>query len=1376
MKKTYFLLASLLTLGTSFGQVNQNGTLGSNANTNSTGSQTIASDAAAKPSSGGALTFYSKELPASSQVVSQENIAGHHTCKSHELTQQHYEEQGLWEDFNADYYQSINDVQSQNGQWKTPGTNTISVIFHVVHDNGDPVGVGTNVSYADIMAVFDDLVEDFSLTNADQSNARTGFGFIPANPGINFCLATQDEMGNPLAELGVERVGTNEDWYDSDGGEENKMKSSATGGADIWDRNDYLNIWICDISNGAGSGTAGYAYRPTMSYLPNAAIDGIVLDYNLGINSNNVLTHEVGHYLGLDHTWGGSGSCSMDDGFTDTPNTGGPFYDISFGCPASAQYCAGIETQYENYMDYSNCSCMFTQEQSDFMVAILQGPRASLLLSPGCDPTNTPPNSAFTSSPVGPTIIPQGGQVTLIDESTNAPTGWTWVISGTQGVDWDFVNATTAASQDPQVEFYNVGIYDVTLTASNAFGADATPAQEIGYIEVVAPAAGTACDTLRNWDPADAAANGYYYYNAAWGYAPGTGEYCGGGGTCYGYQYAEMFTASATAEVRRVSMPFFIADDQSGTGTMVLHVYPDVAGVPGTVPSASETINIADIDEGFWNEFEFTTPATVTGNFWVGFELFYGGTQDTVLVGMTDTQAGGNDSYYIDINGFGWYDAAALGITGSIAMDVMLSNGPAPVADMTYSDTELCAGGDVIYNGSGSTNTTNYYWYQTDDPVTTVIDDNFTAGGTFNFAAPGNYRIYLFADGSCMTDAIYLPIIVNNPPSFSTSANGTSCGQNNGSIDVTGVTGGDGVNYEYSLDGVNYQAGATFNNLPSGTYDVYVRTPGDNCETMVSGVNVAASTPLSTTISNGQSICLGGSATITATGGNSYTWYDGGTIIQGPSATASLTVSPTTQTQYTVEISDGVCTSQENSTISVDPLDDASFDFFDFCQGSANAAQNIATPGGTFSFNPAPGDGATINPTTGEISNETLNTYTIEYSVADNCPNTSTEDVTVSLNDDPQFTTGDFCAGDVNAVSGIATPGGTFTYDGADASSINASTGVISNGVSGTTYNITYTTPAGACQSVSSPVSVTVNALPSVSAGADQEVCEGDQVTLSGSGASTYVWDNSVSNNVPFTPGVGTVTYTVTGTDANGCQNTDQTDVTVNAAPTINAGTDQIVCSGDQVTLSGSGGVSYTWDNGVTDGVAFTPSAGTTTYTVTGTDANGCTNTDMVNVTSNAGANVTTDAVTNDDGTSNGGIDITLGGGDPPYDVSWSGPNGFTSTDEDLTGLEAGDYTVTITDNSGCVTVEVITVLSTVGINDNSLEALVIYPNPTEGDITITLEGNFDYEITDARGRLIFKNNGNNIEQVNMGQYESGIYFVRIQQGDASVIKKVVLR
>lgn len=188
--------------------------------------------------------------------------------------------------------------------------------------------------------------------------------------------------------------------------------------------------------------------------------------------------------------------------------------------------------------------------------------------------------------------------------------------------------------------------------------------------------------------------------------------------------------------------------------------------------------------------------------------------------------------------------------------------------------------------------------------------------------------------------------------------------------------------------------------------------------------------------------------------------------------------------------------------------------------------------------------------------------------------------------------------------------GGTYTWDN------GVTNGVAFAPASTLTYTLTGTTATGC--SATDQVIVTVNPLPNVGAGPDQTLCAGDQTVLNGTGAATYVWNLGVTNGVNFVP-ASTTTYTVTGTDANGCQNTDLVTVTVNPLPTITAGPDQTICLGDPVTLNGGGagpGGSYSWNNGVTNGISFSPAA-TATYTVTGTDANLCTNTDQVVVTVN---------------------------------------------------------------------------------------------------------------------------------------------------------------
>ena len=138
---------------------------------------------------------------------------------------------------------------------------------------------------------------------------------------------------------------------------------------------------------------------------------------------------------------------------------------------------------------------------------------------------------------------------------------------------------------------------------------------------------------------------------------------------------------------------------------------------------------------------------------------------------------------------------------------------------------------------------------------------------------------------------------------------------------------------------------------------------------------------------------------------------------------------------------------------------------------------------------------------------------------------------------------------------------------------------------------------------------LTINITPTVTAPANSAVCVGSSVTLSGSGAATYSWNNGVSNGIAFNP-TSTTTYTVTGT-TNGCSNTAQTTVSVNQLPTVNAGVDKTICPGTSISLSATGAVSYSWSGGVVNGTSFTPSA-TTTYVVTGTNANNCSNKDTV--------------------------------------------------------------------------------------------------------------------------------------------------------------------
>ncbi|MBL7942879.1 MAG: hypothetical protein JNM00_08940, partial [Flavobacteriales bacterium] len=174
---------------------------------------------------------------------------------------------------------------------------------------------------------------------------------------------------------------------------------------------------------------------------------------------------------------------------------------------------------------------------------------------------------------------------------------------------------------------------------------------------------------------------------------------------------------------------------------------------------------------------------------------------------------------------------------------------------------------------------------------------------------------------------------------------------------------------------------------------------------------------------------------------------------------------------------------------------------------------------------------------------------------------------------------------------------------------------VVNPGANSGTISVSAHNPCGT--SSAQQIVVSTYSPPVVAQTSDNEVCVGQTVTLTGSGASSYAWNNGVTNGVAFAPS-STTTYTVTGTDANGCEGTADVTVTVNSLPNVSANAnDASVCAGQSVTLYGSGAQSYTWNLGVSNNVAFVP-VQTTTYTVTGTDGNGCTDTGQIEVTVNA--------------------------------------------------------------------------------------------------------------------------------------------------------------
>ncbi len=271
-----------------------------------------------------------------------------------------------------------------NSQSTKKAVITIPVVVHIVYNTGSQ-----NITDAQIFSQIDVLNEDYRRTNANASNTPSAFLGVAADCEIEFCLAQQDFGGN--ATTGITRTNTSTNSFSTN----DNVKLTSQGGIDGWPRTAYLNIWVCNL----GGGLLGYATPPGGQ----SWRDGVVIGYNYfgtvgtvssPFDEGRTATHEIGHWLNLDHTFNGgcagttSSNCaSAGDRICDTP----PTSSANYFCPSSTQNsCTETPTDmndmHMNFMDYTNDACMnlFTTGQKNVMVATLNGSRSSILTSSGC--------------------------------------------------------------------------------------------------------------------------------------------------------------------------------------------------------------------------------------------------------------------------------------------------------------------------------------------------------------------------------------------------------------------------------------------------------------------------------------------------------------------------------------------------------------------------------------------------------------------------------------------------------------------------------------------------------------------------------------------------------------------------------------------------------------------------------------------------------------------------------------------------------------------------------------------------------------------------------------------------------------------------------
>lgn len=735
---------------------------------------------------------------------------------------------------------------------------------------------------------------------------------------------------------------------------------------------------------------------------------------------------------------------------------------------------------------------------------------------------------------------------------------------------------------------------------------------------------------------------------------------------------------------------------------------------------------------------------------------------------VTVTATGGTPAY----TGEGTYTQSA----GTVVYTVTDANSCAGTASVVITEPAVVAPSSsttaILCNGGTSTVTIS----------ATGGTGAYTGTGTFTQSA--GTTVYTVTDANGCTGTT--SVTITEPTVLTVTSSFTTILCNGGTSNVT-ISGMDGTP-AYTGEGTFTQSAGTTS---------YTIMDANGCSATTS-VTITEPTALAvSSLSSGIS-CFGDSATVTiaATGGTAA--YTGtGTFTQAPGTTV-----------YTVTDANGCASNVSVTETEPTELFAGSGATSVMCNGDS-AIVTISAIGGTPAY--------TGTGTFAQAASQGMVTYTVTD--ANGCSTTTNITVTEPTAVVPtSSSTAILCNGDSSAVT-IAATGGTGAYTG---------TGTFNQAAGTTVYTVT---DGNGCAATISETITEPTAL-AVMSSFTSILCNGgtSTVTISGvDGTPGYIGEGT------FTQSAGTTTYTIT--DANGCSasagvaitepaaiataqtvnlcagesvtvgtniyNTDgtytdilvaantcdstvTTTVIVNALPVVTASADNdSICAGDAVTLTGGGAVSYVWDNSVTDGVAFTPVV-TTTYNVIGTDANGCTNTVSTSIIVNALPAVTLTSFTAP--VCLQAAPMVLTGGSPTGGV-YSGTGVSAGMfDPSIAGVGSFPITYTVTDTNACSNSSSsnITVQDCTGIDESaSSEEVNVYPNPTIGEFTITIN-NANYSellitIVDIQGKEVFTSAEKNIsgvytKQISLEELSKGMYYIKVNADNNLKIKKLIVQ
>jgi len=1145
-------------------------------------------------------------------------------CKTDEVNQLLESTDKAWKQNREATETQIQAIINGNQFSKQAGTiYIIPLVVHVIH-TGQAIGVGANISLAQIQSQVDALNRDFRRL-PDDGGIALGAG---VDTEIQFCLKA------------VNRVdGSGVSGYTSSG--ITNSNEVAVKALSLWDNCCYYNIWtVTEIDgNNGGAGTQGYAYFPGNCDF-NKDRDGTVVLYNAfgndpgGGNGYNlktytqlgrVMTHEIGHALDLYHTFNG-GSCTettcatQGDLCCDTP----PHPGTNTNC--STPECAGTQ-QVENYMDYTGevCQNMFTQDQTDRMRAACAGPRAGLFVPPcGCPPllaldagvTNvfypdgtscgdtlcpevtiknfgsdtltsvtinyeidgTPYTYAWTGSLapnyVDTVILP------CVAVSAGAHTFNSWTSSPNGGSDQDNANDSTNVSFTTifgtevtlTLTTDNFGYetyWDITDCGSTIYGSGGNPNIPPGGNQTATSSDPGALASNTTYTENVCLADGCYCFNIYDDFGDGICCTNGSGSYLLVDQFGNTLASGGSFTISETGINFCV------TST------PPIPGFTSSATSicAGDTITFTDTSTSNPISWSWTFPGGTPGT---------STAQNPVIVYNTS----------------GVYDVT-LSVTNTITTNTQtftnyVTVNSNPVLTVTKTDANCSCNGDATVSASGALSPYTYLW---NDPLSQT---NATATGL----CVGGYNVTVTDANGCSSEISVSIVETGTFTASISSFNNISCfGANDGSASVTASNGTTPYSYLWS----NSATTTTISSLSAGTY-IVTATDANGCTSIDTAIIIEpAALALTTTVNSaGCSGSCTGSATANVTGGTTaytYQWND-------PAFQTNATAAGLCAGSYDVSVTDANgCTTSGSVTITEASPTTLSTSSTDATCGNPDGSASVGASGGngpyTYYWNDP------NNQTGATATGLNAGGYTVAVTDVNGCMVSASISVNASggpvasIAGSNDVSCNGLCDGDATANQTGGTAPFTYTWTGTPTQTTQTATGLCKGGYQvsvvdangcASAASVIITEPPVLISSITDSVNVSCNGL-----------CDGSATVtaIGGTGTYTYSWNTTPAQTNATATGLCNGSYTVTTTDANGCVTTSTVNIT--EPPPLSAPTTGSVtpcpcpCAG-VVRVFPTGGTSpYTiiWSNGFTD--QFQTKLCDGTYDVTVTDANGCT-------------------------------------------------------------------------------------------------------------------------------------------------------------------------